>query len=116
MKIKLAKTNLLTAVLLALVTINSINAVDIPTSSLEPLRQQAQTNLDKAKAENNASDITKYQAEVDKLDKSIKDYKVNWLEFEKRKNETKLSTASEADKADINKNIQDINSTLQTLK
>ncbi len=73
-----------------------LHAVDIPKSSLESVKADTTAKLAAAEKEHNTNLIDKYQAEVNELDKKIKKFELEWLEYRKHQLETKKTDPAAA--------------------
>jgi len=72
-------------------------AVQIPKPSLEHVKNKIEQQLADARKEKDTAAIAKYEAELSKINKKIKKFELEWLEFEKSRLMAKYGDAAAAD-------------------
>ena len=71
-----------------------LRVIEIPKSSLDPLRSMISTKLEVAKSKKDRKLIAKYRADLDKIEKKIKKFELEWLEYRKNQLKAKPTDAS----------------------
>jgi len=93
------KVLLLCGILLS--SLHVVPMIQIPKSSLEQIKNKIISQLEDARKNRDNSAITKYEKELTEIDKKIKKFEIEWLEFEKSKLMAKGTDAASADMQEI---------------
>lgn len=89
---------------------HTTHGVEIPKSSLEVVKSDVETSLKKAQAANDQQGIDKYHKELVELNKKIRKFEQEWLEY--RKNQLKVLSPTTPE---VTIELNEINKLLEAL-